>query len=98
MDLDAFKATLAAETPPTTLRGALHALWYDAKGDWGKAHELSQQEPDPIGAWVHAYLHRVEGDESNAGHWYRRAEKPHSQASLPEEWDEIATALLQSAD
>ena len=80
MDLQTFNASLDTAAPPT--------------GDWDKAHELAQQEPDPIGAWVHAYLHRVEGDESNAGYWYNRAQKPHSKAALPEEWDQIATALL----
>ncbi len=93
MDLKAFKLSLQEQTPPETSQ-ALQALWYDAKGQWDKAHELAQQTPDPIGAWVHAYLHRVEGDESNAGYWYRRAQKPHSEASLPEEWEEIASALL----
>lgn len=94
MDLQTFKASLDTDAPPTDISNALQALWYDAKSDWDKAHELAQQEPDPIGAWVHAYLHRVEGDESNAGYWYNRAQKPHSKAALPEEWDQIATALL----
>ena len=55
---------------------------------------VAQEAPDPVGARVHAYLHRVEGDEASAGYWYRRAERPHSQASLPEEWQQITTALL----
>ena len=97
MDLESFKASTTADAPPAETSSALQALWYDAKGQWDKAHELAQQEPDPIGAWVHAYLHRVEGDESNAGYWYKRAEKPHSKAALPDEWAEISTALL-SAD
>ena len=94
MDLESFKASIAADLPPTSTSNALQVLWFDAKGQWDKAHELAQQEPDPIGAWVHAYLHRVEGDESNAGYWYNRAQKPHNTAALPEEWDQIATALL----
>jgi hypothetical protein len=94
MDLAAFKATLKLDTPPENLDSALEALWQDGKGNWDTAHTLAQDAPDPNGAWVHAYLHRVEGDESNAGHWYRRAEKPHCKSSLPEEWDAIATALL----
>ena len=53
------------------------------------------EQDDATGAWVHAYLHRVEGDEFNAGYWYRRANKPHSQATLPAEWAEIATALCE---
>ena len=94
MDLQTFKASLDTDAPPADASNALQALWYDNKGDWDRAHELAQGEPDPIGAWVHAYLHRVEGDESNAGYWYNRARKPHSKAALPEEWDEIATDLL----
>ncbi len=95
MDLKTFKSSLQEQTPPE-ISHALQALWYDAKGQWDKAHELAQQAPDPTGAWVHAYLHRVEGDERNAGYWYQRAHKPHSEASLPEEWEEIASALLSA--
>ena len=94
MNLETFKASIAADTPPAATSSALQALWYDAKGQWDKAHELAQQQPDLIGAWVHAYLHRKEGDESNAGYWYKRADKPHSKAELSAEWDEISSALL----
>jgi hypothetical protein len=88
------QTSLAAADPPAGLDSALMALWHAAKGDWDKAHELAQSQEDATGAWVHAYLHRVEGDESNAGYWYRRAGKPHATAPLNEEWQEIATALL----
>ncbi len=94
MDLDGFKASLTADAPPPGLGRGLEALWHAAKGDWHKAHELAQAEDDASGAWVHAYLHRVEGDLSNAAYWYRRAGKPQSQARLEAEWDEIAGALL----
>jgi len=94
MDLESFKASIANDAPPPATSNALQVLWYDAKGQWDKAHQLAQQEPDPIGAWVHAYLHRVEGDEGNAGYWYNRAQKTHSKASLAAEWDEITSALL----
>ncbi len=94
MDLTAFRDSLKDSTPPAGTSKGLQALWQDAKGDWEAAHTLAQDTPDPEGAWVHAYLHRVEGDESNAGYWYGRAEKPHCQTSLEEEWVEIATALL----
>ena len=97
MNLEEFKTSLDHEEPPQGIDGTLQALWYDAKGDWDRAHKVAQGEPDPLGAWVHAYLHRVEGDESNAGHWYRRAERPHSTAPLPQEWDEIAAALLEGS-
>lgn len=93
-DLDAFRASLAGTGPPAGLDGALGALWHAAKGDWNQAHELAQAQEDEAGAWVHAYLHRVEGDESNAAYWYRRAGKPHARVALETEWEEIAHALL----
>lgn len=88
-----FRDSLQQDSPPE-LSSALQALWYDAKGDWGKAHTLAQAQDDANGAWVHAYLHRVEGDLSNAGYWYRRANRPPSSASLEDEWAQIAQELL----
>ena len=85
----------------TTARGgpevaspALQGLWHQAKGDWHRAHHLAQEQNDTDGAWVHAHLHRVEGDLGNAGYWYRRAGRPTSTLSLDAEWEEIAAALL----
>ena len=72
----------------------LEALWHDAKGDWDSAHKVVQSEESAEAAWVHAYLHRKEGDLSNAGGWYRRAGRPASTAPLKEEWETIARALL----
>lgn len=95
MDIDAFRDSLDADGPPAGLSNALQALWHEAKGDWHRAHGLAQDQPDPAGAWVHAYLHRVEGDLVNAGYWYRRAGKPASDAPLAAEWAEIAAALLE---
>ena len=95
MDLSTFKQSLDRDVPPEDLGQALSALWHEAKGDWDRAHRLAQSQKDADGAWVHAYLHRVEGDRSNADHWYRRAEKPSSTAPVKEEWDEIAAALLE---
>ncbi len=94
MTLDAFRASLAHPSPPAGLSLALQGLWWDAKGDWTKAHESAQQDEGRDGSWVHAYLHRKEGDASNAGYWYRRAAKPHSRLPLEDEWTEIAGALL----
>ncbi len=94
MDLSTFKQSLGQDAPPTGLGPALAALWHEAKGDWDQAHRLAQTQKDADGAWVHAYLHRVDGNLSNAGYWYRRAGKPQSSASLKREWDEIAGALL----
>jgi hypothetical protein len=94
MDLNGFKQSMNEATPPASLSHALQALWWDAKGDWDKAHEHAQAQDDAAGAWVHAYLHRKEGDASNAGYWYRRAGKPHATVSLDDEWADIAAALL----
>jgi hypothetical protein len=94
MNLEGFRQSLSASVPPAALSEALQALWYDAKGDWDTAHQHAQAQEDAVGAWVHAYLHRKEGDLSNAGYWYRRADKPVASVSLDEEWESIATALL----
>lgn len=95
MTLGEFKATLSNSSPPAAAP-ALVALWHDAKGDWHAAHEVAQDVQDESGAWVHAYLHRKEGDDSNAGYWYRRAGRPHFRGSLGQEWDAIAEALLRA--
>ena len=94
MDIEAFKASVGNDTPPEGLSPALASLWHQGKGEWDTAHGLVQPESDEDSAWVHAHLHRVEGDERNAGHWYRRAGRPHSTLPLAEEWREIASSLL----
>ena len=94
MKLETFVNSLSEDAPPEGLGPALEALWQEAKGDWHAAHRLAQSDKGEDGAWVHAYLHRVEGDESNAGYWYRRAGKPHSSVPLEDEWREILAALL----
>ena len=96
MDLTTFKRSLAEDRPPPGLSLAVEALWWDAKGDWDKAHGCAQEQDDDAGAWVHAYLHRREGDAANAGYWYRRAGKAASTTALAQEWEAIATALLAS--
>jgi hypothetical protein len=93
MTIDEFKRTLTAPTPPA-LPTLLLALWHDARGDWEKAHTLAQDVDHPPGAWVHAYLHRKEGDLGNAGYWYRRANQPIATDSLEAEWTRIVSALL----
>ena len=96
MLIEAFRRTLAAEAPPGGLDLALQALWWAGKGDWDRAHGCAQErEGDPACDWVHAYLHRVEGDRANAGYWYRRAGRPVAATSLEDEWNAIATALLR---
>jgi ketosteroid isomerase-like protein len=79
---------------PEGLPRALRALWHDAHGDWNAAHEVAQVEEFGDCAWVHAYLHRKEGDEGNAGYWYGRAGKSVFRGSLEEEWRFIAESLL----
>jgi hypothetical protein len=97
MTFEEFRATLSAAAPPAGLSALLKALWLDAKGDWDGAHGVAQDVGSADGAWVHAYLHRKEGDDSNAGYWYRRAGKPHARTSIQEEWAAITEALLNAA-
>lgn len=92
MTLDEFRK---AEAPPAKLSAPLLALWWDARGDWPRAHEAAQAGDDADSAWVHAYLHRKEGDLANAGYWYRRAGKPVARGTLAQEWAAIAAALLR---
>lgn len=94
MTLDEFRQSLSLDAPPQGLTVALAGLWWDAKGHWDHAHESAQQDEGAEGSWVHAYLHRKEGDISNAGYWYRRAGKKLFNGSLDQEWVEMATALL----
>jgi|SRR5215472_8088284 len=94
MTLREFRDSLKREEPEAHLSLALRALWWDAKGDWKQAHECAQEDDGPAGSWVHAYLHRKEGDSSNAGYWYRRAQKPPARSALEQEWTEIASSLL----
>jgi len=94
MTLDDFRKSLAGAKPPAKLTQALAGLWWDAKGDWTQAHEPAQQDEGTDGSWVHAYLHRKEGDQSNAAYWYRRAGKPVCRESLDAEWLSITRDLL----
>ena len=94
LDFAAFKASLGAAQPPASLSGALQALWWEAKGDWDKAHECAQADEGKAGDWVHAYLHRKEGDASNAGYWYRRCGTNPASGSLDAEWEQLVTAFL----
>ena len=97
MPLDEFRASLTMSEPPPGLNLALHALWWDALGNWDRAHACAQvNEADPSAAWVHAYLHRKEGDLANAAYWYRRAGRPVARDELEAEWLMIAAALLAS--
>lgn len=95
MTLPEFRATLDSAAPGPETDLAIQGLWWAAKGDWSRAHACVQQaEGTPRCDWVHAHLHRLEGDEANAGYWYRRAGRPACTLPLAAEWDAIATELL----
>lgn len=98
MTLQEFRQSQLRDDPPDHLSFALAGLWWDAKGNWKRAHEAAQQDEGPAGCWVHAYLHRKEGDSSNAGYWYSRADKPPAQSSLEQEWLAIAKSLLRDTE
>ena len=89
-----FETFVAAAEPPAGASPALCALWHEARGDWDRAHALAQAADDRAGAWVHAYLHRKEGDVMNAGYWYARAGRPEATGDLRAEWEEIVRSLL----
>jgi hypothetical protein len=95
MKLEEFKKTLKQKECPEELSSGLKALWEDAQGHWDLAHEIINEMPDETGSWIHAYLHRVEGDLGNARYWYHKANRPFCEASLKKEWDEIASFLLK---
>ena len=90
-----FKSSLSGAAPAPDISPPLAALWWAAKGDWTRAHEIVQDENGVDAAWVHAYLHRVEGDLGNAGYWYRRAGKPVASDPVEAEWERVVSALLQ---
>ena len=94
MNIEDFRQSLNVSEPPSGLTEALMALWWDAKGDWERAHSHAQDDEGRDGAWVHAYLHRKEGDRGNAGYWYRRAGKSFCEKPLSEEWVGISQELL----
>lgn len=98
MNIEAFKASLSDSKPPRGISKLLEAMWYDGKGDWEMSHNIAQDIPSGDGSWIHAYLHRKEGDQGNAAYWYRRAGRPVSRLSLNEEWEKITAELLGKAD
>jgi len=92
--LQEFKESLLQTEPPPAISDYLRSLWYDGKGEWKRSHEIIQDIEDSTAAWIHAYLHRKEGDIGNADYWYRRAGKKRPLVSLEDEWENIAKALL----
>ena len=95
MTPDECAASLAAAAPPPGLSPAVQGLWWDGKGDWGRAHACAQAQNDRIGAAVHAYLHRKEGDLGNAGYWYARAGRAMPTGALEGEWRALVGELLK---
>lgn len=89
-----FKASLHSDQPDGGLSVQLKSLWYDGKGDWHRAHAQVDHLDDKPSAWVHAYLHRKEGDIGNAGYWYSRAGKTRPKVSLEEEWEQLVLQFL----
>ena len=94
MTLNQFKDTLSNDSPPPDISRPLQVMWHAAKDDWDGAHKLTQGTDDQTIAWTHAYLHRVEGDISNAKYWYSRAGRDMPNKTLEEEWESIVEALM----
>jgi hypothetical protein len=95
-NLATLRDSLAHPQPPEGLTPALQALWWDARGDWARAHECAQADAGAAAAAVHAYLHRKEGDLENARYWYARARRPAASGSLQAEWDALVRELAAS--
>ena len=94
MKFEEFKSSLDTTSPPKEISDYLESLWYDAKGNWNKAHDVISSIEDNNAAWIHAYLHRKEGDIGNADYWYNRAGKKRPEYSLEKEWEEITKGFL----
>ncbi|MEM9363288.1 MAG: hypothetical protein AAGA43_11660 [Bacteroidota bacterium] len=92
----AFLETLHSQnTPSPSWSLALQALWHDAKGDWNASHNIAQDLDTPMGSWIHAYLHRKEGDDWNAGYWYRQAGQPFPKCGLKEELQQLIKTAIR---
>ena len=94
--IDSFTRSLGRSDPPSGASPMLRAVWHGLHGDWNAAHELAQAQDDGEGAWVHAWLHRIEGDLDNADYWYRRAGRPVRRDDTRDEGLEIARELLRA--
>lgn len=94
MTLEEFKLSVSKQNPPAELNDLLKSLWYDAKGNWNKAHSIAQNISTKEGALLHAYLHRIEGDEWNAEYWYNRASETKFKGSVEDEWSNLVRRFL----
>ena len=95
MTFEQFQQSVSQSSPPSDISKHLESLWYDAKGDWEKSHNIIQDLSDSNSSWIHAYLHRKEGDIWNADYWYNRAGKTRPAITLDEEWEEIAKKMIR---
>lgn len=95
--IESFERSLGRDEPPTSASPAVRAIWHGLRGEWDAAHELAQAQSDADGAWVHAWLHRIEGDLANADYWYRQAGRPARRDDTRIEGLEIAWALIADA-
>ncbi len=95
MTFDEFIASLSAASPPEKTGRLLTSLWEEKKGNWEKAHQIAQEVDNRDGSWIHAYLHRREGDHSNASYWYSRAGKSMPDYSLDEEWKRLVEHFIR---
>ncbi|MGN6164698.1 MAG: hypothetical protein ACTHOF_09175 [Flavisolibacter sp.] len=94
MDISAFMESLVNDHLPSSLSVYLQALWFDGKGNWQEAHRLIQDVGDEKAAWIHAYLHRKEGDVWNADYWYSKAGKIRPSISLDDEWHNLVCSFM----
>ncbi len=96
MNFHEFMDSLQAAKPPAEMEGNILALWYDKKGEWDKAHEIVQRTGGRQGDWIHAYLHRKEGDPGNASYWYAMVGKTRPNTSLNDEWEALVKVVLNA--
>ena len=94
MTFEEFSTSLSDANPPANLSVYLTAMWHDGKNEWDKAHDIIQDVNDKTAAWIHAYLHRKEGDVFNANYWYNRASRRMPGYTLQQEWEEVVKELL----
>lgn len=98
MTASQFRESLAQDAPPEELSAPLAALWWDAKGEWARAHDMVDELESKDGMAVHAYLHRKEGADSNATYWYERAGRTYHRTALADEWQALVEALLLQSE
>ncbi|MGW9686550.1 hypothetical protein [Flagellimonas sp. 2504JD1-5] len=93
-DYSSFQETMDFPKPNAEWPEALQALWWDAKGNWNASHNIAQDLHTEMGSWIHAYLHRKEGDKWNAGYWYRQAGRSFPACSLEKELEQMVEYVL----